>query len=92
MILTRSRNGKMPKVTPRAICEVVGDWYETAVLDEAKLIFGIGRASQELQGILLAGLHPAVVVRDQGQAVAGVRRRGLRRQGRAHHRHLRRAR
>jgi Protein of unknown function (DUF3631) len=57
-ILTRSRNGKMPKVTPRAIAEVLGSWYETAVLDEAKLIFGAGRASQELQGILLAGYTP----------------------------------
>lgn len=57
-ILTRSRNGKMPKVTPRAIAEVLGSWYEVACLDEAKTIFGQGRASLELQGILLAGYSP----------------------------------
>ena len=57
-ILTRSRNGRMPKVTPRAIACVLGRRHETAILDEAKLILGAGNRSQELQGILLAGYTP----------------------------------
>jgi hypothetical protein len=57
-ILTRSRNGRMPKVTPRAIAQVLGRRHETAILDEAKLILGNGSRSQELQGILLAGYTP----------------------------------
>jgi hypothetical protein len=57
VILTRSR-GKVPKLTPAKIAEIIGRHYETVVLDEAKTIFGTGSKNLELQGILLAGYTP----------------------------------
>ena len=54
-ILTGSRRGKMPKVTPARIAQVLSKYHETAVIDEAKTIFGAGAGHIELQGCLLAG-------------------------------------
>ncbi len=47
--------GRMPKVTPAKFAEVIGGHQETAFIDEARLMFGAGSASRELQGLLLAG-------------------------------------
>jgi hypothetical protein len=69
VILTRSRDGKLPKVTPRGIAEVLGLRYEVAALDEAKTIFGSGAKSLELQGILLAGYTPRSSYRVQGKSI-----------------------
>jgi len=55
LILTLSRRGKMPRVTPAKIAKVLGQYYETAAIDEAKAIFGEGKAHLELQACLLAG-------------------------------------
>ncbi len=55
LILTLSRRGKMPKVTPAKLAEVLGKYFEVAAIDEAKAIFGAGKAHMELQGCLLAG-------------------------------------
>ena len=55
VILTQSRRGKIPKITPARYAQVVGKYQETVALDEAKTIFGAGAKSLELQGILLAG-------------------------------------
>jgi hypothetical protein len=55
VILTGSRRGKVPKITPARIAQVLGKYHETVVLDEARTIFGTGSKSLELQGILLAG-------------------------------------
>jgi hypothetical protein len=55
VILTQSRRGKIPKITPARIAQVFGKHFETVVLDEAKTIFGGGSKSLELQGIMLAG-------------------------------------
>lgn len=55
VILTRSRRGKVPKITPARIAQVVGQYFETVVLDEAKTLFGAGARNLELQGCLLAG-------------------------------------
>ena len=55
VILTQSRRGKIPKITPARYAQVVGKYHETVALDEAKTIFGAGAKSLELQGILLAG-------------------------------------
>jgi len=68
-ILTRSRDGKMPKVTPRAIAETVGKHYDVAVLDEAKTIFGSGAKNLELQGCILAGYTPRTSYRVSGKSI-----------------------
>jgi|HubBroStandDraft_6_1064221.scaffolds.fasta_scaffold00231_30 hypothetical protein len=54
-ILTGSRFGRLPKISGPAFAALVGKFHEVAVLDEARLIFGTGQRSQELQGMLLAG-------------------------------------
>lgn len=68
-ILTRSRDGKMPKITPRAIAETVGKHYDVAVLDEAETIFGRGAKNVELQGCLLAGYTPRTSYRVCGKSI-----------------------
>jgi energy-coupling factor transporter ATP-binding protein EcfA2 len=68
-ILTRSRDGKMPKVTPRAIAETVGRHFDVAVLDEAKTIFGSGAKNLELQGCILAGYTPRTSYRVSGKSI-----------------------
>jgi hypothetical protein len=55
VIITQSRRGKVPKITPARIAQVLGKHFETVVLDEAKTILGSGSKSLELQGIMLAG-------------------------------------
>lgn len=50
-----ANSGRPSKITPRAIAHKLANKHETVTIDEAKLIFGSGRASQELQGVLLAG-------------------------------------
>lgn len=69
-ILTRSRDGKMPKITPRAIAETVGQHYDVAVLDEAETIFGSGAKNVELQGCLLAGYTPRTSYRVCGKSIS----------------------
>jgi hypothetical protein len=68
-ILTRSRDGKVPKITPRAIAETVGMHYDVAVLDEAETIFGSGAKNVELQGCLLAGYTPRTNYRVCGKSI-----------------------
>ena len=68
-ILTRARDGKSPKITPRAIAETVGQHYDVAVLDEAKTIFGSGAKNLELQGCLLAGYTPRTSYRVSGKSI-----------------------
>jgi hypothetical protein len=53
--LTGSRRGKMPKVTPARIAQVLSKYHETVFIDEARTIFGAGNGHMELQGCLLAG-------------------------------------
>lgn len=55
LILTRSGRGKIPKLTPAKLAEVLGRHHETVTLDEARTIFGTGSKNLELQGCLLAG-------------------------------------
>jgi hypothetical protein len=70
VILTGSRDGKIPKITPRAIAETTGQLFETVVLDEAKTLFGSGAKNLELQGILLAGYTPRTSYRVKGKSIA----------------------
>jgi hypothetical protein len=58
LILTQSRRGKIPNITPAKFAKVVGKYFETVCLDEAKTILGSGSKSLELQGVLLAGYTP----------------------------------
>jgi Protein of unknown function (DUF3631) len=69
VILTKSRDGKIPKITPRAIAETTGQQFETVVLDEAKTLFGSGAKNLELQGILLAGYTPRTSYRIKGKSI-----------------------
>jgi hypothetical protein len=69
VILTGSRDGKIPKITPRAIAETTGQLFETVVLDEAKTLFGSGAKNLELQGILLAGYTPRTSYRVKGKSI-----------------------
>jgi hypothetical protein len=69
VLLTKSRDGKVPKITPRAIAETLGEKYEVAVLDEAKTMFGQGSKSLDLQGILLAGYTPRTSYRVAGKSI-----------------------
>jgi hypothetical protein len=55
LILTQNRRGRIPKLTAAKLAKIFGQYFETAVLDEAKLIFGAGNAQKEVQGMLLAG-------------------------------------
>jgi hypothetical protein len=48
-------SGRPSKITPRAIAHKLANKHETVTLDEAKLMFGSGNASRELQGVLLTG-------------------------------------
>lgn len=54
-ILAHSRFGRVSKVTAPAFARVMGQFQEPLFLDEAKLIFGTGQKSLDLQGMLLAG-------------------------------------
>ena len=67
--LTQARDGKMPKITPRAIAETVGQHYDVAVLDEAESIFGQGAKNVELQGCLLAGYTKRTNYRVCGKSI-----------------------
>ena len=67
--LTQARDGKMPKITPRAIAETVGQHYDVAVLDEAETIFGQGAKNVELQGCLLAGYTKRTNYRVCGKSI-----------------------
>jgi hypothetical protein len=53
-ILTRSRRGKVPKITPARFAQVTGQYCETVILDEVRTIVGSGAKNLELQGCLLA--------------------------------------
>lgn len=68
-ILTKARDGKSPKITPRAIAETVGKHYDVAIIDEAKTIFGSGEKNLELQGCLLAGYTPRTSYRVSGKSI-----------------------
>ena len=45
----------MPRVTAPAFAKLMSKFQEAAILDEAKMIFGNGQKSLDLQGMLLAG-------------------------------------
>lgn len=47
--------GRNSKITARDIAHKLGRKHQAVVLDEAKLLFGAGKASQDLQGVLLNG-------------------------------------
>jgi hypothetical protein len=69
-ILTGSRRGKIPKITPARIAQVLGKYHETVILDEAKTIFGAGSKSLELQGIMLAGYTRRTSYEVSGQSLS----------------------
>jgi hypothetical protein len=52
---------RMPKITGRSIAEKLGRKHQAVILDEVKLLFGSGRASTDVQGVLLAGYTPGAV-------------------------------
>ncbi len=70
VILTGSRRGKVPKITPARIAQVLGKHFETVVLDEAKTILGSGSKSLELQGCMLAGYTRRTSYEISGQSVS----------------------
>ena len=57
-MLTGSRFGRLPRVTAAAFAKLMGKFQEPGILDEAKMIFGSGQKSLDLQGMLLAGYTP----------------------------------
>lgn len=56
--LTGSRFGVTPKITAPAFAKVMGKFHEPVFIDEARMVFGTGQKSQELQAMLLAGYAP----------------------------------
>ena len=55
VFLALSRFGRMGKVTPRALEQVLGSFHEPAFLDEAQRVFGAGRRSEDIQASIAAG-------------------------------------
>ena len=70
-MLTGSRFGRLPRVTAPGFAKLMSKFQEPAILDEAKMIFGSGQKSLDLQGMLLAGYTPrthSLNARDGGTA------------------------
>jgi hypothetical protein len=70
-MLTGSRFGRLPRVTAPGFAKLMAKFQEPAILDEAKMIFGSGQKSLDLQGMLLAGYTPrthSLNARDGGTA------------------------
>ena len=70
-MLTGSRFGRLPRVTAPGFAKLMGKFQEPAILDEARMIFGSGQKSLDLQGMLLAGYTPrshSLTGRDGGTA------------------------
>ena len=57
-MLTGSRFGRLSRVTAPGFAKLMGKFQEPAILDEAKMIFGSGQKSLDLQGMLLNGYTP----------------------------------
>ena len=58
VILTGSRRGKVPRITPARLAQITGQAHETVCIDEGRLVFGAGARHQDLQACLLAGYTP----------------------------------
>jgi hypothetical protein len=58
VILTGSRRGKVPRITPARLAQIIGQAHETVCIDEGSLVFGAGRRHLDLQACLLAGYTP----------------------------------
>lgn len=54
-ILAGSRAGRLSRVTAPGFAKLMSKYQEAAFLDEAKMIFGTGQKSLDLQGMLLTG-------------------------------------
>jgi Protein of unknown function (DUF3631) len=54
-ILVGSRAGRLTRVTAPGFAKLMAKFQEAGILDEAKMIFGNGQKSLDLQGMLLTG-------------------------------------
>lgn len=55
LALLTHADGRMPKVTARALAHVVGRSKKVALLDEAQLTFGAGRRSEDVRAVINGG-------------------------------------
>lgn len=58
--LLGSRFGRLPKITGPGFAKLMGKFQEVALIDEARMVFGSGSRSVELQGSILAGYTKGV--------------------------------
>lgn len=58
VFLTGSRGGKVPRITPARLAQIIGQAHETVCIDEGRLVFGAGQRHEDLQACLLAGYTP----------------------------------
>jgi len=54
-LLLGSRFGRLSKVTPRALGQILGRYHEVAAIDEVQSTFGAGRAAESLRQAINAG-------------------------------------
>ena len=58
VILTGSRRGKIPRITPARLAQITGQAYEVVCIDEGRQVLGAGGKQMDLQACLLAGYTP----------------------------------